>query len=312
MSSPQAAPPRRAPSPWLETLRPFSFTASTVPVLLGAALAWADGAFSPGRLLLTWVAGTLVHIGTNVSNEVFDVRSGVDTERHHGPSTAVLEGRLTDRQAHGLALAALAGALLIGAWLGYLSTWGVLLLGAVGAVSGYLYTASPVALKYIGLGPALVFVMMGPLMVAGSYMAQTGHMNWAALVQAVPVGFLVAAILHANEVRDREHDRRAGTATLAGRISERAGGLVYAWLVLLGYASLFPLVIIRWVSPLSLLALISLPLALRQVGRVAATTAVGRAEGEGMGSLADIDVASAQVHLVFGLLYVAGVVFGPL
>jgi len=57
---------------------PF-FTASVIPVILGASVAWSEtGVFLPGLFALTLVAGMCLHAGTNVANDYFDHKSGDD------------------------------------------------------------------------------------------------------------------------------------------------------------------------------------------------------------------------------------------
>jgi hypothetical protein len=97
-------------------------------------------------------------------------------------------------------------------------------LGILGLVGGYGYTAPPLRYKYRALGVPLVFLLMGPLMVVGSYFAVTGAWSVEALILSVPVGLLVAAILHGNEWRDIGEDTRAGIVTLSSRLG-RMGSL---------------------------------------------------------------------------------------
>lgn len=65
---------------WLLATRPWSFTASVIPLTLGAALAWASDAAHAGLFLLTLLGGVAVQTGTNMLNIYGDYRSGVDTK----------------------------------------------------------------------------------------------------------------------------------------------------------------------------------------------------------------------------------------
>ena len=78
---------------WLEIGRPFSWTASVVPVLVGSALAWKDGAFSPLIFLAVLLASVALQAGTNVINELYDVRNRVDTFESPRASRALLSSR---------------------------------------------------------------------------------------------------------------------------------------------------------------------------------------------------------------------------
>src|SRR5437764_7048120 len=217
---------------WLEIGRPFSWTASVVPVLVGSALAWHDGAFSLPLFLLVLLASIALQAGTNVINELYDVKNHVDTLESPRASRALVEGRLTEREAlwGGLALFGFVG--VVGLGLVALRGLPMLALGVVGMLGGYFYTAPPFQYKYRALGVPLVFLLMGPLMVVGAFFAVTGDWSFQALVVSVPVGLLVAAILDGNEWRDISEDTRAGISTLSARIGREYAHYVYVALVL--------------------------------------------------------------------------------
>jgi 1,4-dihydroxy-2-naphthoate octaprenyltransferase len=72
---------RRRAAAYYEIVRPFSFTASTVPVAVAGGLAAIDGRFSWPLFAGALVGSVLLHVGTNVTNEIYDVRQGVDKIR---------------------------------------------------------------------------------------------------------------------------------------------------------------------------------------------------------------------------------------
>ncbi len=96
---------------------------------------------------------------------------------------------------------------------------------------GFFYTARPVGYKYFALGDALVFTLMGPLMVIGSYFVLTGSYNHAVPIASLPVGCLVAAILHANNMRDIQHDCDAQVRTVANLLGHDRARFEYYALV---------------------------------------------------------------------------------
>jgi alkanesulfonate monooxygenase SsuD/methylene tetrahydromethanopterin reductase-like flavin-dependent oxidoreductase (luciferase family) len=153
---------------WYEIIRPFSFTASTVPVAAAAGLAAIKGRFTWGLFLAALFGSVLLHVGTNVINEIYDVRKGVDRITSPRASHALLKGRLTEREAFAVALVAFLAAAGLGVWLIVERGWPVVLLGLAGLVGGWGYTAPPLEYKFRALGLPLVFVLMGPLMVIGS------------------------------------------------------------------------------------------------------------------------------------------------
>jgi len=291
---------RRAGALW-EVLRPFAFTASIVPVAAGGALAWADGRFDAGLFLLALAGAVLLHSGTNIVNEVYDVRQGIDTITSPRASHAILKGRISERDALWVAYACFAVATLIGVALIAVRGWPIAALGAAGLLCGYFYTAPPFQLKYRALGVPLVFVLMGPLMTVGAYYAVTGAWSWTALALSVPVGLLVAAILHGNEWRDISEDARAGIVTLSTRFGKDAAHVGYLALILGAYVALGVGVALAVLPPTTMLAVLALPF-LAQVMRDAELGASGQAR-----AIAMIDLETARLHLAFGSLLVVGV-----
>ncbi len=179
---------RRAGAVW-EILRPFAFTASAIPVIAGGALAWVDGFFAWAPFLAALAGAVLLHAGTNIVNEVYDVRKGIDSITSPRASHAIVKGRMTERSA--------------------LLTAGIALRpgdrvrrrahvharpgdhrarAASGSSLGWGYTAPPLEYKNRALGVPIVFVLMGPLMVVGGYFAASGDWSSTAFWLSVPIG----------------------------------------------------------------------------------------------------------------------------
>jgi 1,4-dihydroxy-2-naphthoate octaprenyltransferase len=289
---------RSLPSVWLQATRPFSLTASVLPVVIGAVLsATVEGPVEWPLFPLIVACSLLFHIGTNMVSDYFDFRRGVDRDETFGSSRVLLEGLLTPKQllAAGIILFA------VGFSLGLLL---VFILGVIGLLGGWFYTGGPVAYKYVALGDILVFILMGPLMVIGSYFALTGQFSLTVLYASLPVGCLVAAILHANNLRDITHDARANIKTMAMVLGVPAAKAIYVGLVTGAYLVVFVMVLARLVTPLALVILLTLPLALRNVKAVLASVP-GNPESIAMG-----DVMSAQLHLAFCALFGVAIFVG--
>src|SRR6185437_11317253 len=107
--------------------------------------------------------GVLLQAGTNIVNEIFDVRQGVDTIISPRASHALLKGRLSERAAFAAAAVAFLLAIAVGVALVALRGPAIIGLGVLGLVGGYGYTAPPLQYKYHALGVPLVFLLMGPL-----------------------------------------------------------------------------------------------------------------------------------------------------
>jgi 1,4-dihydroxy-2-naphthoate octaprenyltransferase len=137
-------------------------------------------------------------------------------------------------------------------------------------------------------------------MVVGSYYVSSGTFTWAALVASLPVGLLVTAILHGNEWRDVSEDARAGISTVSIRVGRQFAHELYLTLVIGAYLVLALAVATEALPPLSLLAMLSLPLLVRAV-RASELGATGQQR-----AIAMIDLETAQLHAAFGFLLVVG------
>jgi 1,4-dihydroxy-2-naphthoate octaprenyltransferase len=289
-----------------EILRPFAFTASVIPVLAGAALAWVDDAWSWAPFLAALLGAVFLHAGTNIVNEVYDVRKGIDSITSPRASHAIVKGRVRERTALAIAGAAFVLAILVGVTLVAMRGPAIIALGLIGLIGGWGYTAPPLEYKNRALGVPIVFLLMGPLMVEGAYFAVSGRWSATALVLSIPVGLLVAAILHGNEWRDIREDTRAGISTMSARIGRRWAHYGYVGLVLGAYMVLALAVIAGALPAWSMLAILSLPF-LAQVIRSAELGASGQARAISM-----IDLQTARLHLAFGSLVVLGLVMSRL
>jgi 1,4-dihydroxy-2-naphthoate octaprenyltransferase len=294
---------RRLAGAW-EVVRPFSFTASLLPVSVGGAIALEQGRMHWALFLAALLGALGLHIGTNVINEIYDVRHGIDAITSPRMSMAILKGRISERDAFVVAWSGFILALLMGIFLLLQRGWPIVLLGVIGFVGGYFYTAPPFQYKYRALGLPLVFVLMGPLMVIGAYYAVTGTFDSNLLVVSLPVGLLVTAILHGNEWRDVAEDTRHGFTTFSAQVGRDAAHWVYVMLILGAYVAVGLAVMLGALPKLALLTLFSLPLVawiLRDAER--------GAEGH-LRAIAMIDLMTARLHGAFGVLLLVGLVAG--
>ena len=290
---------------WVQAVRAFSFPAHIVPVLVGAMLALNyQGETKWWLFPIVLVCALLFHTGTNLLSDYFDYKKGVDQDYTYGSSKVIFEGLLTERQVM------MGGwvAYLIGIALGIVLIWvrglPIFYLGLVGFLGGVFYTAGPVGYKYRALGDFLVFALMGPLMVIGSYFVLTGSYSIEVLYTSLPVGCLVAAILAANNYRDIAHDREAGIKTLASLLGYRGAKIWYSLLVLGAFLSVVIMVIYRVNNPWTLLVVFSLPQAYKNVDTLRRNKP-GKIE-----SIALLDQQTAQVHMQFGVLLAIGLIIG--
>ena len=286
-----------ARSAWWLAMRPATLTASAAPVLVGSGAAWADGVFSFWPALAALLGASLLQVGANFANDVFDFERGADTHDRLGPQRATQQGWITAAQMKRAMWLAFAGAAVVGVYLTYVAGWPVFALGLLSIAAAYLYTGGPRPYGYLGLGDLAVFVFFGFGAVAGTYYVQALSVSSLAWIASIPIGALATAILVVNNLRDIETDARANKHTLAVRLGD--GPTRRYYLLLLAVAYLAP-VWLWWSGRADtwvLLPLLSLPLAVQLAARMRHDSGLAL-----NGSL----VRTARLEVVYGLLFALG------
>lgn len=285
---------------WWLAIRPRTLPAAAAGVAMGSALAWYDGSFQWLPAFAALMVALLLQIASNVANDVFDFERGADTAGRLGPVRVTQAGYLTPSQVKRGLLVIIGLAVLFGLYLATLRGWTVIWLGAAAILSAVAYTGGPYPLGYHGLGDIFVFLFFGLAAVAGTYFVQVGSVSVAAWWMAVPVGLIVTAILVVNNLRDLENDRKAGKNTLAVRFGERGAKTEY-WLCMAVAYLLVPLLVgMKVVPPGSMLAWLSLPIAIRTLRVV--FTQTGRPLNAAL-------AGTGQTALLFSLFFWLGLLF---
>jgi len=292
---------------WMQAVRPFAYSASIVPVLVGTALAYfVQGQFNYIYFIAAMLGGVLLHSGTNLVSEYFDLKAGADTPDSFGSSRILVEKLMEPKDVLRGGIVAFAAAFLIGIFLVYKLGMVIMVLGLIGIVGGYFYTADPFGYKYKALGEPLVFTLMGPLMVFGAFYVQTQTFSWTPIWVSMPIAILVAGILNANNFRDIQHDTHAGFITIPSMLGWKPSRRFYKLLIISAYVTLVALVVTK-VAPLwALLALISLIPSMK-LHKIA-----NAARPDTPSDLATLDVSTAQLHMLFGILLSAGFVLASI
>ncbi|KAJ2945761.1 hypothetical protein O0L34_g603 [Tuta absoluta] len=219
-------------------LRPWSLSASLLPTMLGAALAYrlpGDAGFSWITLLLTICTVLPVHGAGNVVNTYFDFVKGIDN-RKSDDRTLVDHILSIDEVVSLGAILYMAGCAffvpLVVSSPARMEHLALVYFG--GLSSSFLYTGG-IGLKYIALGDILALVIFGPVSVVFAFLSQTGRVDWPIIYYTIPLALNTEAILHSNNTRDLETDSKAEIVTLAILIGTTASYLLYAFLLFTPY-----------------------------------------------------------------------------
>ncbi len=234
---------------WWHAVRPHTLPAGAAPVVVGWSLAYRAGHFAPVPALAALAGALLIQVGTNLANDYFDARKGVDDADREGFVRATASGLLSPSTVLAGALIALSGAVVVGIYLVVVGGIPILLVGLLGVAMALLYAGGPVPLGSVGLGDPLVFVFFGPVAVGGTYYVQAAHdltvgasllppagtLPENVLLAAVPIGCINTAILTVNNLRDLKTDRRARKHTLAVLLGVRGTRIEYTLLLSAAY-----------------------------------------------------------------------------
>ncbi len=258
--------PELAPRPsklklYIQATRPWVIGITIWAVIIGTLMAPAVDIW---KFILTLLGAVLAHLGVNAWSDYFDYRKGADRWDTMGSSRTIVDRLLQPREVLtiGTILLILAGG--VGMILYFLSGPGLLWLVLIGAVLGIFYAFVPIGWKYLALGDIAVFLAWS-LIAVGAYYVQTGQISWIPFLAFLPVAVLVVGILHGNNMRDMQDDIRAGYRTVATLLGLKGSQYYYAFLIAISYLSLLILVIARILPVWSLLALLTLPDAIRNV-----------------------------------------------
>lgn len=289
-----------SPSPakvWLSAARLRTLPVAVAPVVVGTALAWADGAHAWLAALAAALGALLLQVGTNFANDVFDFEKGADTADRIGPPRATQLGWVTPAAMRRATFMAFGAACLPGLYLVSVGGWPVVAIGLFSIVAGLAYTGGPFPLGYHGLGDVTVFIFFGLVAVCGTYWVQALALPHHAIAVSSLIGALATVPLAVNNLRDATTDAVAGKRTLAVRFGARAVQAEIVGLIAFAYIGCVWIWAIGLGPPGVVLAWLTLPLARRLLKRLR------RSEGAALNPLLG---ESARLELLFAFSLALG------
>lgn len=283
---------------WLLATRPWSFPASTMPVLVSIIFLWSQGLeISWGLGLMALVNIILVHAAGNVWSDYFDYRKGVDAADTYGVRI-LTDKQFTPKEVLCLSISLQVLAVAMGLLMVYLTGITLLWFGLAGIALSLLYPP----LKYAALGDLVIMACYALLPMLGTTFICRGEIVPEVLWLAVPVGSITVAILHANNTRDIETDNRAKIHTFAMLTGRRFAIGTYLFELILPYCWLLVVSLQGNVSLWTLVTFITLPIALSNCKKMLSY------KTEGLQAIAALDEATAKLQLAFSLTLAIGLV----
>jgi 1,4-dihydroxy-2-naphthoate octaprenyltransferase len=204
-------------SKWLLVTRacvqPMTLTAGAIAALL--AVGHPD--LHVGYLALAIVGIVLAHAANNMINDFFDLSAGQDTEAYPRSLYAphpVNAGIVTRGQLGRAILVTNVLDATIMIVLAVARGWPIVAISLAGLFISVFYVAPPLRFKAHGFGEPSVFLIWGPLMVGGTYLAGTGQLPAEILLASIPYAFLVTTVLFGKHIDKAPWDAPEGVRTL--------------------------------------------------------------------------------------------------
>ncbi|KAH3834416.1 ubiA prenyltransferase domain-containing protein 1-like [Dreissena polymorpha] len=235
-------------SRYLIALRPWSFTASFTPVALGSVLAFkAFGSFSIVIFLITLLTALSVHAAGNLVNTYVDYQRGIDNKS--SDDRTLVDKILNPEEIQWLAMVLYSVGIVGFLCLSFISDAPMEHLALIffcGLSGSFLYTGG-LGFKYMALGDVIVFLTFGPVSVMFAFLGQAGRISFTSLLYAIPLVLHIIGILHANNTRDMDSDKKANIFTVAILLGWTGSYLVFTILIFLPYLMLFQCVLhVSW------------------------------------------------------------------
>ncbi len=287
----------------LEVRAPF-FSASIVPIVLGSVIAYhKTQTFNWSYFLLALIGGVFLHAGANVINDYFDHLSQNDVINKEyvrpftGGSRLIQEGLLSPNEVLIEAIACLAIGSAIGLYFSYMLGWVILFIGIFGVFSATFYVFPRINLVGRGIGEVLIGINFGILMTFGAYYVQVEKFSWVPIIASLPVALLITAVLYINEFQDARADFAVGKNHLVVRLGKKQAVKGFILIMLLTYLIVAVGVVTDTLPPISLIALLTLPLAFKAIQ-------IAQVNYDDSLKLAPANASTIMNHLFTGLLLI--------
>ncbi|KAF0822729.1 1,4-dihydroxy-2-naphthoate polyprenyltransferase [Cytobacillus firmus] len=289
---------------WWQLTRPHTLTAAFVPVLLGTALAMELTEINFSLFLAMLAASLLIQTATNMFNEYYDFKRGLDTEDSVGIGGAIVREGIKPKTVLNLAFGLYGVAILLGFYICMNTSWWIAAIGLASMAVGYLYTGGPLPIAYTPFGELFAGFFMGMLIILISFYIQAGTVTATSVLVSFPILILVGAILLANNIRDLDGDKEFGRKTLAILLGKKRAINLLAGMFIVSYAWVFILIAMNIITPWLAIVVLSAPKAIKATkGFIGKTLPM---------QMMPAMKATAQTNTIFGFLLSVGLFLGYL
>lgn len=291
-------------------MRPHTLTAAIVPVLVGTATAkifllGSEDHIKISLFLAMLLACLLIQAATNMFNEYYDFKKGLDDHTSVGIGGAIVRNGMSPKLVMNLAIAFYIIAALLGIYLAIQSSFWILPIGLVCMAIGYLYTGGPMPISWTPFGELFSGVFMGGIIILLAFFIQTGNIQTLVVWISVPIIITIGLINMANNIRDRVKDKESGRLTLPIVLGKANSIRFLALMYIVAYA--FVIYITFFIpggSIFFLLALLSFPLPVKAIRRFK--------KNDTPTTMMPAMAATGKTNTFFGVLYALGIYISAL
>lgn len=243
-------------------LRPFTLTASIVPVLIGTGLGITVTNFHSGLFFAFLIASMLIQSATNMFNEYFDFARGLDSDRMVGIAGTIVKDGVRPRTVLTLGWAFTAVSVVLGVYICASTTWWIAAVGTACLGVAYLYSGGPKPLSSTPFGELAAAIAMGPVIVLLAFYVQAHEVTAPATAVSIPIGLLIGAILLGNNIRDMDEDKLGGRKTIAILLGREKGRILFVSVFIVAYIVVLILIGFKILTVWALLVLLTIPSAI--------------------------------------------------
>lgn len=291
-------------------MRPHTLTAAVVPVLVGTATAkifllGSEDHLSLTLLLAMLIACLLIQAATNMFNEYYDFKKGLDDHTSVGIGGAIVRNGMSPKLVMNIAIAFYVIAALLGLFIAINSSFWLIPIGLVCMAIGYLYTGGPFPISWTPFGEVFSGIFMGMIIILIAFFIQTGNLQSLVVWISLPIVITIGLINMANNIRDRVKDKESGRKTLPILLAKNNSIRFLALMYIVAYALV---IYITFFQPggsiFFLLALLSFPLPIKAVRRFK--------KNDTPATMMPAMAATGKTNTFFGLLYALGIYISAL
>ncbi|MBM2659706.1 1,4-dihydroxy-2-naphthoate polyprenyltransferase [Staphylococcus pseudoxylosus] len=288
-----------------QLMRPHTLTAAVVPVLVGTAtskifILGSENKLNLSLFLAMLIACLLIQAATNMFNEYYDFKKGLDDHTSVGIGGAIVRNGMSPKLVLNLAIVFYIIAAILGIFIAIQSSFWLLPIGLICMAVGYLYTGGPFPISWTPFGELFSGVFMGMIIILISFFIQTGNLQSLAVWVSIPIVITIGLINMANNIRDRVKDKESGRKTLPILLGKNNSIRFLALMYIVAYVLV---IYITFFQPggsiFFLLALLSFPMPIKAVRRFK--------KNDTPQTMMPAMAATGKTNTFFGLLYALGI-----